>query len=45
MIDSGQAEYALLVDAEGSRHTQEVTLSRLAHRTRRRPTSAPSSPR
>jgi acyl-CoA:acyl-CoA alkyltransferase len=30
MIDSGQAEYALLVDAEGSRHTQEVTLSRLA---------------
>ncbi len=30
MIDSGQADYALLVDAEGSRHTQEVTLQRLA---------------
>jgi acyl-CoA:acyl-CoA alkyltransferase len=30
MIDSGQADYALLVDAEGSRFTQEVTLSRLA---------------
>lgn len=30
MIDSGQAEYALLVDAEGSRYTQETTLSRLA---------------
>ena len=29
MIDSGQADYALLVDAEGSRFTQEVTLSRL----------------
>jgi len=30
MIDSGQADYALLVDAEGSRFTQEITLSRLA---------------
>ena len=30
MIDSGQADYALLVDAEGSRFTQEATLSRLA---------------
>lgn len=30
MVDSGQAEYALLVDAEGSRYTQETTLSRLA---------------
>jgi acyl-CoA:acyl-CoA alkyltransferase len=30
MIDSGQADYALIVDAEGSRHTQEVTLQRLA---------------
>jgi 3-oxoacyl-[acyl-carrier-protein] synthase-3 len=29
MIDSGQADYAVLVDAEGSRYTQEVTLSRL----------------
>ena len=29
MIDSGQADYALIVDAEGSRHTQEVTLDRL----------------
>lgn len=30
MIDSGQADYALIVDAEGSRHTQEVTLDRLS---------------
>src|ERR671921_511570 len=30
MIDAGQAEYALLVDAEGSRYTQETTLARLA---------------
>ena len=30
MIDAGQADYALLVDAEGSRFTQELTLSRLA---------------
>ena len=30
MIDSGQAEYALLVDGEGSRYTQETTLARLA---------------
>ncbi len=30
MIDAGQADYALIVDAEGSRHTQEVTLDRLA---------------
>lgn len=30
MIDAGQADYALIVDAEGSRHTQEVTLERLA---------------
>src|SRR5918994_97879 len=30
MIDSGQADYALLVDAEGSRFTQEATLARLA---------------
>lgn len=30
MIDNGQADYALIVDAEGSRHTQEVTLERLA---------------
>jgi 3-oxoacyl-[acyl-carrier-protein] synthase-3 len=29
MIDSGQADYAVLVDAEGSRYTQEVTLGRL----------------
>jgi acyl-CoA:acyl-CoA alkyltransferase len=29
MIDSGQADYAVLVDAEGSRYTQEVTLARL----------------
>ncbi len=30
MIDSGQADYALLVDAEGSRQIQEMTLERLA---------------
>jgi 3-oxoacyl-[acyl-carrier-protein] synthase-3 len=30
MIDSGQADYAVIVDAEGSRYTQEVTLDRLA---------------
>jgi acyl-CoA:acyl-CoA alkyltransferase len=29
MIDAGQIEYALLVDGEGSRYTQETTLSRL----------------
>ena len=29
MIDAGQADYAVLVDAEGSRYTQEVTLARL----------------
>ena len=30
MIDAGQVDYALLVDAEGSRYTQETTLDRLA---------------
>ena len=30
MIDSGQVDYALLVDAEGSRFTQQATLDRLA---------------
>ena len=30
MIDAGQADYALLVDAEGSRQLQEATLDRLA---------------
>jgi len=30
MIDSGQIEYALIVDGEGSRYTQERTLERLA---------------
>lgn len=30
MIDSGQIEYALIVDGEGSRRTQEATLERLA---------------
>ena len=29
MIDSGQADYALIVNSEGCRHTQEVTLDRL----------------
>jgi acyl-CoA:acyl-CoA alkyltransferase len=28
-IDAGMIEYALIVDGEGSRHTQEVTLERL----------------
>ncbi|MCU1387308.1 MAG: fabH [Ilumatobacteraceae bacterium] len=28
-IDAGDIEYALIVDGEGSRHTQEVTLERL----------------
>ena len=30
MIDSGQIDYALVVDGEGSRHTQQLTLDRLA---------------
>ncbi len=30
MIDAGQIDYALVVDAEGSRATQEATLDRLA---------------
>jgi 3-oxoacyl-[acyl-carrier-protein] synthase III len=30
MIDSGQIDYALIVDGEGSRRTQEATLTRLA---------------
>jgi acyl-CoA:acyl-CoA alkyltransferase len=30
MIDAGQIEYALVVDGEGSRYTQETTLARLA---------------
>jgi 3-oxoacyl-[acyl-carrier-protein] synthase-3 len=30
MIDAGQIEYALIVDGEGSRHTQQATLDRLA---------------
>ncbi len=29
MIDSGQIDYALVVDGEGSRHPQEMTLERL----------------
>lgn len=29
MIDSGQIDYALVVDGEGSRHVQEVTIERL----------------
>jgi 3-oxoacyl-[acyl-carrier-protein] synthase-3 len=29
MIDAGQLDYALIVDGEGSRHTQQVTLDRL----------------
>ena len=47
MIDAGQVDYALLVDAEGSRFTQEATLDRLAapgrdRRRRARPSSPPS---
>lgn len=30
MIDSGQISYALIVDGEGSRHTQQQTLQRLS---------------
>ena len=30
MIDTGQLRYALIVDGEGSRHTQQRTLARLA---------------
>ena len=30
MIDGGQIDYALIVDGEGSRHTQEATLDRLS---------------
>lgn len=30
LIDSGQVDYALIVDAESSRHTHELTLDRLA---------------
>ncbi len=30
LIDAGQIDFALLVDAEGTRHTQEITLERLA---------------
>jgi acyl-CoA:acyl-CoA alkyltransferase len=30
MIDSGRIDYALVVDGEGTRHTQEVTLDRLS---------------
>lgn len=30
MIDSGQIEYAVIVNGESSRHTQEVTIERLA---------------
>jgi 3-oxoacyl-[acyl-carrier-protein] synthase-3 len=30
MIESGQINYALIVDGEGSRHTQQMTLERLA---------------
>lgn len=29
MIDAGQIDYALIVDGEGSRHTQQVTIERL----------------
>lgn len=29
MIDAGQIDYALLVDGEGSRHTQQATIDRL----------------
>lgn len=31
MIDSGQIDYAVVVDAEGTRHTQEMTIQRLQH--------------
>ena len=45
MIDSGQIDYALIVNGEGSRYTQEVTLDRLARPGRHRErTSCRSSP-
>ena len=31
MLDAGTVEYALIVDGEGSRHTQQTTLERLRH--------------
>lgn len=31
LIDSGQVRYVLIVDGEGSRHTQEETIRRLQH--------------
>ena len=45
MIDAGQIEYAVVVDGEGSRRTQERTIERLARRRRPRPTCRRSSPR
>jgi hypothetical protein len=30
MIDSGQIDYALVVNGESARYTQEVTMARLA---------------
>lgn len=33
MLDAGHIEYALVVDGEGARHTQEATLTRLAQPT------------
>ncbi len=44
MIDAGQVDYALLVDAEGSRRTQEATLDRLARPDATARTSGRSSP-
>ena len=44
MIDSGQIEYALMVNGEDSRPTQEATLDRLAGRTPRPRTCWRSSP-
>ena len=37
MIDSGQIDYALVVDGEGARYTQEVTIARLARARTPRP--------
>ena len=43
MIDGGQVDYALIVDGEGSRRTQELTLDRLPPVTPRPRTSGRSS--
>ena len=45
MLDAGAIDYALIVDGEGSRYTQETTLARLRDPNSPPRTSLPSSPR